>query len=283
MSVAVEEPTATDEVRACVRAVPDGYLMTTLDVHLPDDAEPDRCGADPHTHPEHVVLWPEQGSTTVEVDGLSWRLSLGQGLWLPSGTVHAALRSPGSPANCTHVLPEAWSAWSGSAGAPATGRGPRPVAVNLALRELLLHLAEQDMPREQRLRAQRVCFELLAEEGEHALRLPVPRDPRILAVARAILADPADDRSIEDWAWRTSMSARTIARAFRSDTGMTFTQWRTCARMSAAVELLGSGATVGQVAHRVGYSTVSAFTAAFRRTVGSPPHHYLRSGAPRPR
>ncbi|RMX22360.1 AraC family transcriptional regulator [Auritidibacter ignavus] len=248
------------------RIVPDGYLLTTrfLRYAYVDDA--DGCSPDEHAHPEHVVVWPERAAAEVEVEGTRHNLTLGQGLWVPAGTRHAASRAPSTTLAALHLLPEAWE-----------GPAPEvhPVTVNAALRALLSHLAITGMPRQQRLRAQQVCLELVTDDACPVIELPLPRDPRIAPIARAIMSDPADDRSIEHWAWATSTSARTLARAFRAETGMTFSQWRTAARMSAAVRLLSDGTPVGIVARRVGYATISAFSAAFHRVMGRPPHRFL--------
>lgn len=247
--------------------VPEGYLLTTrfLRYEDPDDVEYG-CGTRPHAHPAHVVFWPDQGSAAVEIEGRHWSLVLGQGVWVPAGTVHSVSSEASRSLAALHILPSAWLGES---------HGVRAVSVNAALRELLVHLAYNGMPRDQRLRAQQVCMELIADQHDPMIELPLPRDARILRITRAIMTDPADDRSIEDWAWLTSTSARTLARAFRAETGMTFTQWRTFARMSAAMRLLGEGAPVGVVARRVGYATISAFSAAFHRTMGRPPHQFL--------
>ncbi|WP_310021152.1 AraC family transcriptional regulator [Microbacterium resistens] len=250
--------------------VPDGYLLTTRFLASPFIDEYDGCRQRPHAHPEHLIFWPQRGSASVEIDGRRWDLSPGHGVWVPSGTSHTVQRGPGTTLAAVHILVEAWH---GPAG------GVRPVLVNAALRELLSHLASTDMPSERRLRAQRVCMELVAEANRPRRVPDAPRDHRILPIAEAILRDPADDRSIEDWAVLTSQSTRTIARAFRADTGLTFTRWRTEVRMAAALDLLHTGTPVGVVARRVGYTTLSAFSAAFHRTVGRPPHVFLgRSG-----
>lgn len=57
---------------------------------------------------------------------------------------------------------------------------------------------------------------------------------------------------------------------------MSFTRWRSLVRMSAATTLLAQGRPVNLVAHRCGYSTTSAFSAAFRRVTGTSPTAYLR-------
>ena len=267
MAAAVGERRIEDEeTRLCTRAVPEGYLLTTTSESVWWHRTLEhRCSTAPHRHSEHVVVWPESRSATITVEGKLWPLSLGEGAWLPAGTPHAVNGGNAALVCCTHIDPFAWE---------EDGGEPRTVTVNTALREMLLHLAHTGMPRDRRLRAQRVCLEMIADEAQPPVRVPVPQDPRISALAESIMSDPTDDSSLEDWAWRTSMSARTIARAFRAETGMTFTQWRTRVRMVAAVELLAVGKPVGFVARRVGYATISSFSAAFSRTMGRPPRHY---------
>ncbi|WP_341267970.1 AraC family transcriptional regulator [Gordonia malaquae] len=248
--------------------VPPGYLLTTRFLGCAYIDDQDGCSDEPHSHPEHVVFWPERGSGHVDVGDRRWSLATGQGLWVSAGVEHSVSRDPASTMAAVYIVPDAWTREAGPV---------RPVVVNAALRELLTFLAWSPMPRDHRLRAQQVCMELITEESRPAIDLPIPRDARIEEIARSIVADPADDRSIDDWAYLTSQSSRTIARAFRTETGMTFTQWRTCARMSRAVNLLGEGMAVGLVAKRVGYGTNSAFTAAFHRILNQPPTAFLPS------
>jgi AraC-like DNA-binding protein len=238
------------------------YLRFT---HLDDDLA--SCVPSPHVHREHAVFWSARSvAADLEVEGTQRSLAPGQGVLVPAGTPHAASRAEGTPLAVMFAHPEHW---------PEAPERVTTVVVNAALREMLLHLAQFAMPKEQRLRAQRVCLELITAEPRPSLALRIPRDRRIGGIARALLADPADDRSLEDWAYLTSCSTRTLVRAFRAETGLTFAEWRASARMSAAVELLGDGVPVGAVARRVGYATPSAFSAAFHRTMGRPPHRFL--------
>jgi len=105
--------------------------------------------------------------------------------------------------------------------------------------------------------------------------VPDPVDERVRAVADALLADPADPRSLEAHARAIGVSRRTLTRLFVHDTGMSFDRWRTHMRLRAALSLLAEGQPTSRVAHTVGYATPSAFLAAFRRTVGTSPTHYL--------
>ena len=84
------------------------------------------------------------------------------------------------------------------------------------------------------------------------------------AVAEALLSDMADQRTLANWGRTVGSRVRTRARIFVAQTGLGFAEWRTCARLSAALPLLATGLGVGVVARRVGYTTPSAFVAAFR-------------------
>lgn len=244
--------------------VAEGYLLRTRYLKFVYEDEQNSCTARPHAHPEHVVFWPERGSGELEIAGERRVITLGQGLWVPAGTPHAVPDRDGDLL-ALHISPAA---------VPGIGARVAMVQMIVAVRELLLHLADAGMPRADRIRAQRVCLSLISPEPAPAIQLPIPHDPRIAQVCRSLLIDPADDQSIEQWATRLSVSGRTLARAFRVSTGMTFGQWRTLARMELAVRLLDQGYAVGDVARRVGYRTISAFSSAFQRVLGSSPRDF---------
>ena len=65
-----------------------------------------------------------------------------------------------------------------------------------------------------------------------------------------------------------------MARLFQSETGLSFGAWRQQARLLEAMGRLGSGAPVTQVALDLGYDSVSAFSAMFRRAAGASPSAY---------
>ncbi|MGC5413040.1 helix-turn-helix domain-containing protein, partial [Streptomyces sp. DT225] len=85
-----------------------------------------------------------------------------------------------------------------------------------------------------RLRAEAVVFDVI-EPSEHQLALRLPGDRRIDAIAEALLDDPADGRSLEEWARGLGTSERTITRAFRRSTGLSFAQWRQMLRVHRAL------------------------------------------------
>ncbi|MFF2026127.1 helix-turn-helix domain-containing protein [Streptomyces sp. NPDC058171] len=246
--------------------VPPPYLLTTAVFDGTEPNGPARPGV--HTHTDALLVWPHSGSMTLWTPATVRRLVPGQGVWVPPGTPHAAASDPGSVACYTYVTRSA---------APRDWSAPRALRVGRALQEMLLHLDATAMDDDLRLRTQRVVLEHLQDDPLPALDVPVPEDWRIRSLAHDVLGDPDSDLSLEDLAARHGLSVRTVTRAFAQDIGMPFTRWRALVRMSAAITLLSQGQPVNLVAHRCGYSTTSAFSAAFRRVTGSSPTEYLRA------
>jgi AraC-like DNA-binding protein len=105
--------------------------------------------------------------------------------------------------------------------------------------------------------------------------VPACNDTRLRRVTEALLADPSDPRGLEQFAAMAGASARTLARLFRRETGMSFGAWRQQARLIEALARLGAGEPVTNVALELGYESPSAFTAMFRRSLGVTPSRYF--------
>jgi transcriptional regulator GlxA family with amidase domain len=93
--------------------------------------------------------------------------------------------------------------------------------------------------------------ELLAADIE-PLQLPLPSDPRAVTAATTVLATPAEEGTTDDLARRAGMSARTLERLFRAETGMPFGLWRQKARLLESVRLLVEGGSVDRCGARFG-------------------------------
>ena len=108
----------------------------------------------------------------------------------------------------------------------------------------------------------------------------LPREERALAVAQAILQNPAESKPMAVLCSRVGVSVRTIERAFRKDVGTDFESWRRQVRLTKAVELLVSGCSIKEVAYKVGYCQSSAFVEMFRRTFGTTPKAWTQPSKP---
>lgn len=220
---------------------------------------------EPHSHPVHELVWVRGGTLTARVGERIFTVGQGEGLWLPAGQVHA-----GRLTAKVHFHNAFFSPTDARAGIDA----PTAIAMTPLLESLLKHLSRTDLTPAARARAESVVFDVL-EPSAQQFTLRMPGDTRIDAIAEALLRDPADNRSLEDWALFLATSERTVTRAFRTTTGLSFAQWRRALRVHRALALLSDGWDVRAISEALGYAQPSTFIAAFRLVMGTTPGAFL--------
>ena len=220
----------------------------------------------PHRHSVHQLVWSRKGVGSVRIGEATWFLPRTLALWIPAGVVHATGAIDPSWNRSPYFLPER---------CPVHWPEPTVVAVTPLLAALIDHLADFGLATDQRIRAEGVVFDMLRPLSEVAIPLPMPSDARAARIASALIEDPADGRTLDQWGTDVGASARTLRRVFQAETGLSFGRWRTHARLRAAMPVLATGQPVAAAARRAGYGSASAFVAAFHRTVGMPPGQYF--------
>jgi AraC-like DNA-binding protein/quercetin dioxygenase-like cupin family protein len=222
-----------------------------------------------HWHDRHQLAWAADGVLTVVAETHTWVLPPTRALWIPAGVVHETIAAEKSTMRTLYLRPEQ---------CPITWPAPQPVAATRLMAELIMHLSDAPLEAAERSRAEAVLLDLLQPVATTTIEVAMPTDERALDVARGLLGDPSDGRSLAEWGRAVGASGRTLTRAFLAGTGIPFSRWRTAVRLRAALPHLASGEPVSAVADRVGYQTPSAFVAAFRRETGLTPGAYFRSG-----
>ncbi len=223
-----------------------------------------------HSHARHQLAWAVRGVLTVVAEVGTWVLPPTRALWIPAGVMHETIASEAATMRTLYLQPEL---------CPIAWPAPQPVIATRLLGNLIEYLADETLDPSARARAEAVVFDLLQPVATSTIQVTMPTDPRALEVAQALMADPADTRGLADWGRAVGASARTLTRAFVTDTGVTFSRWRKALRLQTALPHLAAGEPVANVASRVGYDTPSAFVAAFRRETGVTPGAYFRSPA----
>ncbi|MGW0686194.1 helix-turn-helix domain-containing protein [Streptomyces sp. NPDC002754] len=220
-----------------------------------------------HSHSQHELVWVRRGTLTSRVNDHVFTVSKGHGLWMPAGVVHAGRSTAGAEFHDAFFAPER---------TPITFTEPKAITMTPLLESLLAHLSRTDLDAAARERAEAVVFDVV-RPSEHQFTLQLPSDTRIVAIAEALLEDPGDGRSLEEWARTLGISDRTITRAFRHATGLSFAQWRQMLRVHRALLLLAEGFEVTTVSEVLGYAQPSSFIDAFRRVMGTTPGAFIGS------
>jgi AraC-like DNA-binding protein len=225
-----------------------------------------------HSHARGQLFALTQGLLILEAAGGRWMFPSRRCAWIPPGCLHRA-RSVGRAAGSMLYFSAELCQ-----GLPSEPRV-------LGSSELLFEIVNRvlDWGRQQSLgHPERRLLAVLQDEirrpEEQVLRLPLPRQAKLAKVARAVLQNVADDRTLDEWAKDAGMARRTFMRAFSREMCMPFGRWRQHARLFAALEMLAQGMSITDVAIAVGYSSVSAFNEVFRAALGTTPQAYFGRG-----
>lgn len=248
---------------AILRLHPQELVDRPLSAMVRDYADGETTGL--HLHARTQLLYASRGVMRIETEAAHFIVPPGRALWVPARLVHGVTML-GRVAMRSMFLRE-----------DAARIGPPTTAVlNVSplLRELILAACAEPLEWEEAGRNTLLMGLMLDEIGRAAvlpLGVPAVRDARLQRLAAALIADPASPLGLEEWATVSGASVRTLSRLFRRDTGMSFGRWRQLLRLTEAAARLGSGMPLGRVAAAVGYSSASAFGAAYRATFGVPP------------
>jgi len=219
----------------------------------------------PHRHHWAQLIYAAAGVMRVRAGDTLWIVPPARAVWMPGGVEHA-IRALGDFKMRTLYFPRAMVA-----------RLPAECCaldVTPLLRELVLELVERcpvDDADTVAMRLADVTLDCIAEARALPLQLPLPRDRRALRLAEILRENPAMAGGIADLAHASGASSRTIQRLFLAETGLPFSQWRQRLRLLHGVAALGQGASVTGAGLEAGYSSTSAFIAAFRRHFGTTP------------
>ena len=132
----------------------------------------------------------------------------------------------------------------------------------------------------EKLRAVETLLEMfaqyLAECGQRLLLHEAGQQSPLLQKIEAQLAEPSDRAlTVRELAERLHISPCYFCKLFRKQTGLTFTEYRTQARVEAAKRLLlDPRRRVSEAAYESGFDSIPYFNRAFRQHVGCSPSEF---------
>ncbi|MCG4256554.1 AraC family transcriptional regulator [Acetobacter senegalensis] len=224
---------------------------------------------EPHCHVDlGQLLAPTHGVIRVTTEDNQWLVPPGRALLVPPGVVHAVHSPKEGRLRAVLIAPEMCRDYLSTC---------RVIALTILLQELIDAVARYPADYSIPSPASRmvvVVLDQIALAHSEPLGVSRPSDARLRRVTDALMAFPADSRSLSEWQDVAGASSRTLARLFEVETGMSFSHYRRQVQMQAAVGMLASGMPVGEIAHALAYSTASAFAFAFRKTFGCPPSRF---------
>ncbi len=253
-------------------AVLRGQRSTGDGVHMVARSYRKGLRLDPHVHREAQLVYAASGTMQVTTPKGRWLVPPDRAVWVPARLEHA-IDVLADIEMRTLYFDLGW----------LTRETPRMaldaefvVRVSRLLHQAILALFDsRDTPERVELLIRLVMLELRQAE-DSATFMPLPQEPRCRRAATIVLADPTAAYDIETLAREVGTSVRTLSRLFSLETQLSFKSWCQRARIAAAIETLSTDASVSvkQLAARLGYASVPAFSAAFRQVTGKTPREF---------
>jgi AraC-like DNA-binding protein len=222
-----------------------------------------------HMHSRTQLLYASSGVMSIQTEEGIWVVPPMRGLWLPSFTEHQISVSGHLSMRTLYIKPDVISNLPSKCSV---------VSIPPLLRELILYavtlprLYPLNSPEE---RVMTVILDQIQSLSVTPLDLPIPKDTRLNKIFQALSVNPSDNRTLEEWGRTVGSTSRTLSRLFRSDTGMSFRQWRQQIRILEALKYLGRNEPVTTIALELGYDSPSAFISMFKKALGKTPGQYF--------
>lgn len=222
-----------------------------------------------HCHRKAQLVLTLRGVVRLEADHGIWIVPPGCAVWIPGSLPHGMTVAGDVEVYCLFVDPDTASALPGRC---------CTLSVSPLLERLLVHVTQMPVLYDVDGvdgRLARVLIDQLSLAPVENLRFPMPINATLRRIAVAMIADPSDRATIDDWGRRMAVAPRTLTRTLQRETGMSFGRWRQQLHILIALQRLAQGALVKTVALDLGYEDASAFVTMFRKALGKPPARYL--------
>lgn len=216
-----------------------------------------------HVHDFHQFLYVPLGRIVITALGQDYELSPSVALWIPAGIPHSARFDSDSL-----FVVETFT----------TERHHLPYTettiVNVTDDQRRMLLGR--MRCSESNHDDSSVFAALSNGHPDCLPLPQPTSHAAGTVAKELIRMPSDPRTATEWAESLYTNSTSLRRAFRAETGLSFSEWRTRLRLNHSLDLLAQGHLVSTVAARVGFVSTNGYILAFRRYFQETPGAYVR-------
>lgn len=221
-----------------------------------------------HAHQQGQLIFPLHGMAQLYTDNHIWVLVPGCAIWVPSGTTHE-LRAVGDVVTQNLYLSAQHSR--------AFGKQLRCLTVTPLL-QALIQAAQETPHLDARLSLIQPLLldELQRLPEQQPCHIQLPKDRRARLLCDALSRDLACAETLAWWGLQVGASERTLARLFREETQLSFSEWRQHMRLVEGVCRLAKGMAINRLSVELGYRSPSAFIAMFRKKMGVSPQRYLQ-------
>lgn len=221
-----------------------------------------------HTHPRGQLLWAEKGILRVSGENAVWVVPSSHAMWIPSGSPHQVSSETDSIIRNLYIDP--------SYAVRTDEKSIVMVTMSTLLQEVILRLTDKSHPMKDThtKRLGLVAIDELETLKPFDNFIQSGNDPRLQRLISYVVQHPNQNDPLPTLSKLAGASVRTIERLFKTETGMTFRQWRSRFKLMNSLIPLSQGESSTFVAHELGYQSVSSFISAFKNQFGCTPQEY---------
>lgn len=219
---------------------------------------------EPHRHPLGQFVMVKCGVLHGHTPEQHWLMKPGMAVWIPPDTVHWGKAHSRVDLTVLYIAPTLSRSLTSQV---------KLIDTSFLISALCERLADAAAPLSEKRRNNmlQLLFEEIEEKPVSNLTLPLPKDLRLKRVTDSLIADPAQRLSLAEWGHLVGATERTLARLFRKETGLRYTDWHNRLLLAVAWQGLASGTTNEQLSVMLGFSSGDSFGHWFRRVAGNRP------------
>ncbi|MDN3693221.1 AraC family transcriptional regulator [Chryseobacterium tructae] len=225
-----------------------------------------------HVHNRAQLTFVEDGYQYFHIDQKTYLVPQHHVIWIPSGKAHK-ITSEAKTVNLMVFLFK-------SVFEEDFYQNVHVFAVPSVLKEMLLYASKWNQSLDEN-EEQDIFFKAILKslpnfcKESNGLEIPIPKDIRLIPVCNDINSNFKYNLDIDSLAAKAQMSVRSLQRNFKNETGITLQKYLQLTRILKSIELIDMKQyTLSEVAYKVGYQSLSAFTSSYFAVMKAKPKVY---------
>lgn len=221
-----------------------------------------------HAHPESELILNIKGNVSCLINNTIWIIPQQCALFIPGNVIHQTRCTANTEYCLIFVNPERIRLSDTCSF----------FRMSSLLKEMVLYMSKMPVNYYENtadLLFSNATLNTLEQLQAAGFSMPIPYTEKLSMIADALMVNPAERTTLQQWAKKMGMSDRSLARLVIKETGLTFGQWRQQFQITTALRKLESGDSIQQIAWDLGYESVTAFISMFKKNFGKPPKKYL--------
>ena len=243
--------------------------MGYSDISIVQRNIPAASGIDKYQHSQYLFFYVEQGVLALTTAKGRYIVPPTYGVLVPAETPHQLFAKTPVSLTTLAFTDSVSSSLPNSVGVCALSN------FMIAMLTEVTQLPNSEKWQEKEFRLLLLIRDYLQQAEQLNSFLPYPSDKRLNEITDKLLKHPSLKSDLVSWGKFVNLSARSLSRNFKKETGLTYSQWRQKLNVQIAFKHLALGDSIQTIAKLLGYESSSAFIFMFRQQMGCSPKQFI--------